>query len=248
MPGRGATTRSRRSPDVTPEEPSTRGTTATTAALRRPWTRTAEVHTWSSAHRPPDSRNCSAPAGSPVVVVSTAMDIVVRTPHGDADVTVGDHGAAARLSTLVADVTGQAPPPVVVVDGRVVDASSTIDSAHLLRGSVIESTSETPDDAAVVVELVQVSGHGTGRRFPLVPGRYRVGPGRRSHADELSPGVVESTRATFVVGPDGSLQIGDRTIPAPSGCFEAGGRWFVTRPLEPVPPTCLLYTSPSPRD
>ena len=172
------------------------------------------------------------------------MDIVVRTPHGDAEVTVGDHGAAARLSTLVADVTGQAPPPVVVVDGRVVDASSTIDSAHLLRGSVIESTSETPDDAAVVVELVQVSGHGTGRRFPLVPGRYRVGPGRRSHADELSPGVVESTRATFVVGPDGSLQIGDRTIPAPSGCFEAGGRWFVTRPLEPVPPTDRSATTP----
>jgi len=164
------------------------------------------------------------------------MDIVVRTPHGDADVTVGDHGAAACLARLVADVTGQAAPSVVVVDGRALDGSTTIDDAGLNRGSILESAADTFVDDTVVVELLQVTGHGTGRRLPLTPGRFRIGPGRRSHADELSSGIVESTRATITVEPDGTVQLGDPATPVPADLFPAGGRWFVAQRTEPSGP------------
>ena len=43
-------------------------------------------------------------------VVFTAMDIVVRTPHGDADVSIASRAPTTTLGEVVAAVTGQAVP------------------------------------------------------------------------------------------------------------------------------------------
>ena len=51
------------------------------------------------------------------------------------------------------------------------------------------------------VDLVQIAGHGAGRISRLGPGRYRVGPGRRSSADELTLAPVEHTMFELVVEP-----------------------------------------------
>ena len=131
-----------------------------------------------------------------------SMEIVVRTPHGDADVSIVSAPVGTTLGDVVAAVTGQAMPRLVQVDDHVVDATSPLDDAGLLAGSVV--TSE-PMVAAVTsdadVDLVQIAGHGAGRISRLGPGRYRIGPGRRSSADELTLAPVEHTMFELLVEP-----------------------------------------------
>ncbi len=126
----------------------------------------------------------------------------MRTPHGDADVSIVSSPPATTLGDLVAAVTGQAVPRLVQVDDHVVDATTPLGDAGLLLGSVVTSEpATTPSASDADVDLVQVAGHGAGRISRLAPGRYRIGPGRRSSADELAVAPVEHVMFEFVVEP-----------------------------------------------
>jgi len=129
-------------------------------------------------------------------VVCSSMDIVVRTPHGDADVSITAHSPTTTLGEVVAAITGQAVPRLVLVDDRTVDAATLLDDAGVLLGSVVTTElAIAPATSITDVDLVQIAGHGAGRVMRLGPGRYRIGPGRRSSADELAVAPVE--RAEF---------------------------------------------------
>ncbi len=126
----------------------------------------------------------------------------MRTPHGDADVSVVSYPPSTTVGDLVAAVTGQAVPRLVQIDERVVDATTRLDGTELRLGSVL--TSDRPSAAVeseADVDLVQIAGHGAGRVARLGPGRYRIGPGRRSSADELAMTPVEQTVLELVVEP-----------------------------------------------
>jgi len=135
-------------------------------------------------------------------VVFTVMDIVVHTPHGDADVSIVAHTSSATLGELITEVTGQAVPRLALVDGRAVDAGTPLDDAGLVVGAVVTTephTGEPMSDADI--EVAQIAGPGAGRRMRLGPGRYRIGPGRRASADELELAPVEQSFAQIVVSP-----------------------------------------------
>lgn len=153
-------------------------------------------------------------AGNPTVVVSNPMEIVVRTLHGEAAIIVGPHRPDVTMAALLTTVTGQAVPPVVLVDGRTVDGSTPIDAAGLHVGSVVETSAEPATGEQSVVRLRQIVGHGSGRDVALPPGSYRLGPGRRAHADELSIGPVDTTVIEITVHPDGDVTIFDETSDA----------------------------------
>jgi S-DNA-T family DNA segregation ATPase FtsK/SpoIIIE len=144
--------------------------------------------------------------------VLLSMEIVVRTPHGDADVSVVSAPAGTTLGDVVAAVTGQAMPRLVQVDDRVVDATTPLDGSGLLTGSVVTSEpTTTPISSDADVDLVQIAGHGAGRISRLGPGRYRIGPGRRSSADELTHAPVEHTMFELVVEPTATASAASAT-------------------------------------
>ena len=144
------------------------------------------------------------------------MDLVVRTPHGDADVTIVRHGPSCTLADLIAAVSGQAVPKVACVDDRTIDCATPLDAAHLLIGSIVSTdpalpVQRQPDD----VELVQIAGRGAGQSRLLSPGRYRVGPGRRLSADELGVAAVEEPAFEITVETNGVVTVetaGDRRV------------------------------------
>ncbi len=124
----------------------------------------------------------------------------MRTPHGDADVSIVSCPPATTLGDVVNTATGQAVPRLVQVDDRVLDATTPLDDARLLLGSVVTSEPVTaPTGSDADVDLVQIAGHGAGRVSRLGPGRYRVGPGRRSSADELAVAPVEHAMFELVI-------------------------------------------------
>lgn len=141
----------------------------------------------------------------------------MRTPHGDADVSIVAHADDATLGDVVAAITGQAVPRVAVVDGRTVDATTPLDEVGLVLGAVV-TTEPTVlgGEAGAVVDLVQVAGHGAGRVVPLGPGRYRIGPGRRSTADELDLAPVEDQAFELEVTPS-AVTAGVTVVPVGSG-------------------------------
>jgi hypothetical protein len=143
------------------------------------------------------------------------MDIVVRTPHGDADVSVGVHAPDATLGDLIGTVTGQAVPRLAVVDDRAVDCSTPLDDVGLMIGSTIVTDPPAPQPANEVVRLLQVAGPGAGRIRRLVPGRFRIGPGRRLTADQLEPGAVDAAKFEMTIDADGQVTVAP-TSPAPS--------------------------------
>lgn len=148
----------------------------------------------------PPGRDVTRPPYGSLVLLS--MEIVVRTPHGDADVSIVSAPAGTTLGDVVAAVTGQAMPRLVQVDDHVVDATVPLDEAGVLEGSAV--TSEPMVAAATSdadVDLVQIAGHGAGQIGRLGAGRYRIGPGRRSSADELTLAPVEHTMFELVVEP-----------------------------------------------
>jgi DNA segregation ATPase FtsK/SpoIIIE, S-DNA-T family len=128
------------------------------------------------------------------------MDLVVRTPHGDADLTVVSWVGAATLAELVELATGQAAPPLVHIDGRPVVASTALDDAPLLLGSVVSSHPHTePANSSAAIELMQLTGRGAGATRTLDVGRYRVGPGRRRVAGELGDAPVDTPMFELIV-------------------------------------------------
>lgn len=130
------------------------------------------------------------------------MEIVVRTPHGDADVSIVAHTPTTTIGDVVSAVTGQAVPRLVQIDQRAVDASTLLDDVQLVIGAVVTTEPPIPPVMSIAdTDIVQIAGHGAGRVTRLGPGRYRIGPGRRSGAEELDVGVVERTMFELVVDP-----------------------------------------------
>ena len=120
------------------------------------------------------------------------MDLVVRSPHGDADVSIDTDLTTTTLGDTVAAVTGQAVPAIVEVDGRILPASTPLADENVRVGSVL-STLSVDHDRGIdpVINLLQHAGRGAGSIHPLGRGRYRIGPGRRLSATELAEAPVE---------------------------------------------------------
>ncbi len=161
------------------------------------------------------------------VLLSGGMDVVVRTPHGDADIDIVAAPTDTTLADLVRAITGQAPPATSRVDGRTVSTSRELDDLDLVIGSLIDTRpttepladTEPPVDA---VGFVQLTGRGAGIVHTLRPGRYRIGSARRLHAAEMEPAPVETTAFELVVGTNGAVTV----VPGP----DVGGALGVYTP------------------
>ncbi len=130
------------------------------------------------------------------------MDIVVRTPHGDADVSIVTRTPTTTLGDVLAAVTGQAVPRLALVDDRAVDPATSLDDVGLLLGSVVTTEPPLPSATSIAdIDIAQIAGYGAGRVVRLGPGRYRFGSGRRSSADELDIAPVETASFELVVEP-----------------------------------------------
>ena len=126
----------------------------------------------------------------------------MRTPHGDADVSIVSHAPTTTIGDVVSAVTGQAIPRLVLIDDRAVDATTLLDDVQLVAGAVVTTEPSIPPVISITdAGIVQIAGHGAGRVMRLGPGRYRIGPGRRSSAEELDVGPVERTVLELVVDP-----------------------------------------------
>jgi S-DNA-T family DNA segregation ATPase FtsK/SpoIIIE len=144
------------------------------------------------------------------------MDIVVRTPHGDADVSIDAHAPTTTLGDVIAAVTGQAVPRLALVDDRAVDPTTLLDDVELLLGSVVTTEPPLPSATSITdVDIAQIAGHGAGRVVRLGPGRYRFGAGRRSSAAELDIAPVELAAFELVIEPTDSVSDVD-VVPAGS--------------------------------
>ncbi len=152
------------------------------------------------------------------------MDLVVRSPHGDADVSIDTDVTTTTLGDTVAAVTGQAVPTIVVVDGRTLPASTPLADENVRIGSVL-STVDQERAVDPAINLLQHAGPGAGSIRPLGRGHYRIGPGRRLSATELAEAPVEQVAFeleivadTVTVHPvaDSPLVVGGRTIVGPT--------------------------------
>ncbi|MFK7918993.1 MAG: hypothetical protein AB8G14_13030 [Ilumatobacter sp.] len=137
------------------------------------------------------------------------MDVVVRTPHGDADIDIVAAPSATTLADLLRAVTGQAAPATTRVDGRAVATTRLLSDLDLVIGSMIDARPETassmdlgPDEEAV--GLVQLTGRGAGSVSRLQRGRYRIGTARRLHTNELERAPVETPAFELEVGEHGA--------------------------------------------
>ena len=136
------------------------------------------------------------------------MEIVLTTPHGDADIRVTGQRATTTLAELIVAATGQAAPAVVRVDGRAIETSTTLERSGLRRGSVVDTvTKPAGTEPTTLVTLAQIAGPGAGRRHPLGSGRHRLGPGRRVTAAELGSAPVEEPVVTIDVDTDGRVTL-----------------------------------------
>lgn len=136
------------------------------------------------------------------------MDVVVRTPHGDADIDIVAAPASTTLADLLRAVTGQAAPAATRVDGRAVATTRPLVDLDLVIGSLIDARPGSVDDTPVgsdtqAVGLVQLTGRGAGRPIRLHPGRFRIGSARRLHADELERAAVETPAFDMEIGSRG---------------------------------------------
>ncbi|BAN04229.1 type VII secretion protein EccC [Ilumatobacter coccineus] len=192
------------------------------------------------------------------------MDVVVRTPHGDADIDIVSAPGTTTLGDLITAVTGQAPPAVARVDDRTVNASQTLTSLGLMVGSVIDANAPDPHDTKpddVRVNLQQLTGRGAGSIRSLSSGRFRIGPGRRLNASEMIEAPVETEAFEIDVQRNGSVEVTpgprvggalgvmtptldqklfDRELPWTSGRLSVGGRLFELENPALAPPRRTL--------
>ena len=136
------------------------------------------------------------------------MNVVVRTPHGDADIDIVAAPASTTLADLLRAVTGQAAPAATRIDGRAVATTRQLADIDLVIGSLIDTRPEAGGDQTIgsddqAVGLVQLTGRGAGTRVRLHHGRFRIGSARRLHADELDRAPVETPAFDLEVGPRG---------------------------------------------
>ncbi|MEM1335100.1 MAG: hypothetical protein AAGG08_16745, partial [Actinomycetota bacterium] len=135
------------------------------------------------------------------------MELVIRSEHGEAEVTVT--GAIERLEAgeLVAHVLGGHPPSSVVVDGRTIPGDATLTGGLVGIGSVIEPTPTDPPSERIgpAVELTQVAGFGAGSTIELAPGSYRLGPSRRVNLDDLADAPVEEPLLRLEIDDDAGV-------------------------------------------
>jgi S-DNA-T family DNA segregation ATPase FtsK/SpoIIIE len=156
------------------------------------------------------------------------MDVVIRTPHGEAEITIARAGEAAAIADIVERVTGSASPPTADVDGRAILTTATIDGSGVFTGSVIDlgpSTRAAPPDA--VLELVQVAGWGAGARQALGPGTYRVGPGRRINATDLDLAHVDKIAFEISIDTEAEamVTVGDEEVRIDGVVIEGSAAW-----------------------
>ncbi|MFV0309191.1 MAG: FtsK/SpoIIIE domain-containing protein [Desertimonas sp.] len=171
------------------------------------------------------------------------MEVVVRSRSSEAEVRLETADPEATLADALALPLGRAAPAFVVVDGRRTATASPLHHAGLRRGTVIEVPAGTshhgvgdarpcPEPTAPVAELVTIAGVGAGRRRPLAPGRYHLGPGAGVHDWDI--GTVHDRRRQIVVPHRGSvherIELDDRVIE-----------------LRPLPPVAADIVSGSPR-
>ncbi|MGB0113741.1 MAG: FtsK/SpoIIIE domain-containing protein [Ilumatobacteraceae bacterium] len=136
------------------------------------------------------------------------MDVVLRTPNGEAEVSLGPGQEDALLTDVVERVTGRPASQVVYIDGRAVPSATSIGTSGLLNGSTIatmDDAQQPPSDGRV--EIVQIAGHGAGARSWLSAGRYRIGVGRRVSAQELDAAPVDTPMLEIEVDSDGSVGV-----------------------------------------
>ncbi len=121
------------------------------------------------------------------------MELIVRTAHGTADVSVDVHDRDVSLRDVITAVTGQAAPDTARVDGRLVIAGETLDACGVVTGAVIDTLlhDRSASEAPPVAVLRQLTGPGAGRHVALSSGHYRIGPGRRQQADELTTDAAD---------------------------------------------------------
>ena len=164
------------------------------------------------------ARGNPGPAAAAFVLQDADGQVIDTILHGLATPLehVPGHAAAllmvpmhALIHVPVSSVSGQAVPRVARVDDRTIDCATPLDAAHLLTGSIVTTdpavpVPRQPDD----VELVQIAGPGAGRSRTLPLGRYRIGPGRRVRADELSFATVEEPAFEITVATDGVVTVG----------------------------------------
>lgn len=170
------------------------------------------------------------------------MDVVLRTPTGEAELSVGPGHEDIPLAELIERVTGRAPSQVVFVDGRAVPSSVALGTSGVLTGSIIATVDvaavPTPDSR---IELVQVAGEGAGARVWLRPGHFRIGIGRRISAGELELAPVDRPMLDVEVDDGGSVTLRATSTPArldgialsadtptawTTGLVDVGGRVF----------------------
>jgi hypothetical protein len=122
-----------------------------------------------------------------------SMELIVHTAHGTADVSVDVRDQGVSLRDVIAAVTGQAGPDTARVDGRLVNATDTLDTCGAVSGAVIDTLLDdrSGSDAPTIAVLRQLTGPGAGRHVPLSAGHYRIGPGRRQQTDELSADAAD---------------------------------------------------------
>ncbi|MFN3256152.1 MAG: hypothetical protein ACE37B_10680 [Ilumatobacter sp.] len=149
------------------------------------------------------------------------MDVVVRTPHGDADIEIVSAPPTVTLGDLLAAVNGQAAPPIARVDGRIVSTVQPLVEAGLAIGSVIDARSidpaaspvapsaaaTAPAPPAPAINLLQLTGRGAGTIRRLDRGRFRIGPGRRLNSIEMDDAAVESSAFEVTVDSRGTVEV-----------------------------------------
>ncbi|MGA9277764.1 hypothetical protein [Ilumatobacter sp.] len=187
------------------------------------------------------------------------MDVVVTTPHGDADIEIVAARPQSTLADLLQSVTGQSPPVTARVDGRAVSCATRLTDVALVIGSTIDTRpTDTPGSISTgSVGIVQLTGRGAGTVRNLTVGRYLVGSARSLQVDELGDAPVETAAFEIVVDDDGSVRASpsvhlagargpdaptlagrlfDRELPWEEGQLHVAGRRFVLeQPPTPAP-------------
>ena len=143
------------------------------------------------------------------------MDVVLRTPNGEAEVSLGPGQEDSVLADVVERVTGRPASQVVYIDDRAVPAATSLGTSGLLNGSTIATVDEaSPPPADGRVEIVQVAGQGAGSRSWLRTGRYRIGPGRRVSAGELDAAPVDTAMLDVEVDSSGAVHVRSASVRA----------------------------------